>query len=339
MAVKFSEFSPATIASNVEFIVGYTSTGNLNQQIPPANLNTTYSFTTITDPGNAANVDLVFTGAQPNVTNTTESIQFTAGTAIALTAGTDEITITNNGVTSFTNTNGTFISAATANSAATGAVTTGVIDLSAGTPSSPATQFLRGDNTWSVPTDVSNTYTLPITGTVSAVTATLTGSAGDTDPVLITAGNEISFSSISDGGFTIDSTAAGDTYTLSADVKAGSSVPLKLEATAGSNSLVNLTGGTGISVDQTSGTEITISNTAATTIIKNQFTGDNTTTAFTLTVGVSSATSINIFISGVYQNSLDSSGVANYSVSGATLTFVTAPPTTAANSIEVIITQ
>ena len=73
--------------------------------------------------------------------------------------------------------------------------------------------------------------------------------------------------------------------------------------------------------------------------IRDRFTGNNSTTAFTLTVGVSSATSINIFISGVYQNSVDSSGVANYSVSGATLTFVTAPPTTAVKGIEVIITQ
>lgn len=54
------------------------------------------------------------------------------------------------GVTSFTNANGVFVSAATANSGATGAVTTGVIDLSAaGTPS--ATTFLRGDNTWATP--------------------------------------------------------------------------------------------------------------------------------------------------------------------------------------------
>lgn len=54
------------------------------------------------------------------------------------------------GVTSFTNANGTFISAATANTSATGAVTTGAIDLSAtGTPSSSS--FLRGDNTWAVP--------------------------------------------------------------------------------------------------------------------------------------------------------------------------------------------
>ena len=55
------------------------------------------------------------------------------------------------GVSTFTNTNGTFISAGTENSTATGAVTMGTIDLSAtGTPSS--TTFLRGDNTWATPT-------------------------------------------------------------------------------------------------------------------------------------------------------------------------------------------
>tara|TARA_R100000951_G_scaffold85745_1_gene73445 strand:+ start:285 stop:2903 length:2619 start_codon:yes stop_codon:yes gene_type:complete len=55
------------------------------------------------------------------------------------------------GVTAFSNANGTFVSAGTANSGATGAVTMGTIDLSAGgTPSSST--FLRGDNVWaSVP--------------------------------------------------------------------------------------------------------------------------------------------------------------------------------------------
>jgi len=54
------------------------------------------------------------------------------------------------GVSSFTNVNGTFISASTVNSAATGAVTMGTIDLSAGgTPG--ATTFLRGDNVWATP--------------------------------------------------------------------------------------------------------------------------------------------------------------------------------------------
>ena len=54
------------------------------------------------------------------------------------------------GVTSFTNANGTFVSAGTVNTSATGGVTIGTIDLSAtGTPS--GTKFLRGDNTWAVP--------------------------------------------------------------------------------------------------------------------------------------------------------------------------------------------
>jgi len=54
------------------------------------------------------------------------------------------------GVTSFTNANGTFISATTANTTATGAVSVGTIDLSAtGSPS--GTTFLRGDNVWAAP--------------------------------------------------------------------------------------------------------------------------------------------------------------------------------------------
>jgi hypothetical protein len=59
------------------------------------------------------------------------------------------------GVTSFTNANGTFVSATTANTTATGAVSVGTIDLSAtGSPS--GTTFLRGDNVWATP---SGSYT------------------------------------------------------------------------------------------------------------------------------------------------------------------------------------
>ena len=64
------------------------------------------------------------------------------------------------GVTTFTNANGTFVSASTVNTAATGAVTVGTLDLSAsGAPG--ATTFLRGDNTWATPAYI--TYTLPTT--------------------------------------------------------------------------------------------------------------------------------------------------------------------------------
>tara|TARA_R100001440_G_scaffold24793_1_gene40249 strand:- start:2071 stop:3633 length:1563 start_codon:yes stop_codon:yes gene_type:complete len=131
----------------------------------------------------------------------------------------------------------------------------------------------------------------------------------------------------------------GDTYTLQAGTKAGTSVPLQLDATSGTDSTVNLTEGAGITLTQTSATEITIESAAGVTVTKEQFTGNNSTTVFTLATSTTTD-NINIFISGVYQNSKDSSGVANYAVtSGTTLTFITAPPTTATNGIEVVITQ
>jgi len=83
------------------------------------------------------------------------------------------------GVTSFTNANGTFISAGTVNTAATGAVTVGTLDLSAsGVPG--ATNFLRGDNTWATPAYI--TYTLPTTNGANP-DIVLTGSDASTDIV------------------------------------------------------------------------------------------------------------------------------------------------------------
>ena len=74
------------------------------------------------------------------------------------------------GVTTFTNANGTFIDAATVNTNATGAVTTGVIDLSAtGTPG--GTTFLRGDNVWATPAGAYTSWSLEgDTGTAVDIT-------------------------------------------------------------------------------------------------------------------------------------------------------------------------
>ena len=181
------------------------------------------------------------------------------------------------------------------------------------------------------------TYTVDVPAATTNIN--LAGSDGSNDAITLTGGTDISLTRISDSEISIASTATGDTYTLQAGTKAGSSVPLQLDAATGTDSTVNLTEGTGITLTQNSATEITIASAAGTTVTKDQFTGNNATTAFTLSVTPSSADNINIFISGVYQNSLDSSGVANYSVAGTTLTFVTPPPTTAANGIEVVITQ
>ena len=182
------------------------------------------------------------------------------------------------------------------------------------------------------------TYTIDVPAATTNIN--LAGSDSTNDAITLTGGQNITLSRTSANEINIATTTLGDTYTLQAGAKVGSSVPLQLDAAAGTDSAVSLTEGAGITLTQTSATEITVAATATgTTVVKDQFTGDNTTVAFTLSTTPSSADNINIYISGVYQNSLDSGGVANYSVAGTTLTFVTAPPTTATNGIEVVITQ
>lgn len=181
------------------------------------------------------------------------------------------------------------------------------------------------------------TYTIDVPAATTNIN--LAGSDATNDAITLTGGTDISLTRVSANEISIASTATGDTYTLQAGAKAGSSVPLQLDAATGTDSAVNLTEGTGITLTQTSATEVTIASAAGVTMTKDQFTGNNSTTAFTLSVTPTAADNLNIFISGVYQNSLDSSGTANYTVAGTTLTFATAPPTTAANGIEVVITQ
>ena len=180
------------------------------------------------------------------------------------------------------------------------------------------------------------TYTIDVPAATTNIN--LAGSDATNDAITLTQGTGMTLTRVSANE--ISFAASGDSYTLQAGTKAGSSVPLQLDAATGSDSAVNLTEGSGITLTQTSATEITVAATATgTTVVKDQFTGNNSTTAFTLSTTPSSADNINIYISGVYQNSLDSGGSANYSVAGTTLTFTTAPPTTAANGIEVVITQ
>ena len=184
-----------------------------------------------------------------------------------------------------------------------------------------------------------DTYTLGATTDGSNVDLNLDAAAGSDSTVQLTAGTGMTISQSGGNNVTFASTS-GDTYTLQAGAKAGSSVPLQLDASTGSDTAVNLTEGSGITLTQNSATEITVAATASgTTVVKDQFTGNNSTTAFTLSVTPTAADNLNIFISGVYQNSKDSGGTANYTVAGTTLTFATAPPTTAANGIEVVITQ
>ena len=180
------------------------------------------------------------------------------------------------------------------------------------------------------------TYTVDVPAGTESIN--LAGSDGSNDAITLTSGTGMTITRVSDSELSF--AASGDSYTLKALTKTGSSVPIQLDATLGADSQVSLTEGAGITLTQNSATEITVAATATgTTVVKDQFTGNNSTTVFTLSTSTSTD-NINIFISGVYQNSKDSTGAANYAVtSGTTLTFTTAPPTTATNGIEVVITQ
>lgn len=87
------------------------------------------------------------------------------------------------GVNSFTNSNGTYVSAGTENTNATGAVTMGTIDLSAadGNTATTATRFLSKDNQWEVPV-----YTTDSGGTVTGVsgTAPIVSDGSSTTPTI-----------------------------------------------------------------------------------------------------------------------------------------------------------
>jgi hypothetical protein len=119
-------------------------------------------------------------------------------------------------VNSFTNANGTYISYGTVNTSATGAVTTGVVDLSAvdGT-SDTATRFLSKNNTWDVPSYTTNTdakYALQADAkTGSNVPLTLNGSDGGSDTTVnLTQGTGITLTRNSATQITIAANNNGD---------------------------------------------------------------------------------------------------------------------------------
>ena len=206
MAVKFSQFTQETVAANVTRLVGYTATGDLNVQIPPNNLDTTYSFVTAQD---GLNVDLTLTGTKAGTANTTEVLQFTAGSGITLTSGTDALTISATGAVSSVNktTPGTSSGDPIVVNPTTGAVlvqsmsyagTTNIGHVPAG---GTASTFLRGDGTWVTPSGGFSNFD------ISDGSTTETVNSGDT--VLFTGGTNIT-----------TAVTAPDTLTINLDTAA-----------------------------------------------------------------------------------------------------------------------
>jgi len=132
MAVKFSQFTNTTDPTAIEKVVGYTTAGAVNFQIPTANLDTTYL---ITSPETVSGrIDLTLTGAKAGVSST-DVVEITSAGNITLenTTGGFKITGGGGGVTTFTNTNDATkrVAYETVNSTQTGNVTIGDVDLSA----------------------------------------------------------------------------------------------------------------------------------------------------------------------------------------------------------------
>ena len=304
------------------------------------------------------------------------------------------------GVTSFTNTSGTFVAFGTDNASATGNVTVGTVDLTAtGTPS--ATSFLRGDNTWSEISGVdgsgttnyvakwSDTDTItdsviydngtnvgigtttpgarlevksaaPNTFFADFISSTGSGSAkiyenSNSHPLLYMAD--------ADGTTTIVLNSSGVSYLTSGNIIIGGTADngnlLQVQGTgyfddnvgigiSSPSQKLHVSGNarvTGAYYDSSNGPGTSgqvLSSTAtgtswidagggggSSTVYRQTFSGDNSTTVFTLSSAILDEANTQVYIDGVYQSKL------NYSTTGASLTFSTPPPT-GTNNLEVI---
>jgi hypothetical protein len=304
------------------------------------------------------------------------------------------------GVTSFTNTSGTFVAFGTDNASATGNVTVGTVDLTAtGTPS--ATSFLRGDNTWSEISGVDGSGTTNYVAKWSD-TDTITDSViydngtnvgiGTTTPgarleVKSAAPNTFFadfISSTGSGSAKIYENSNGHPVLYMADATGTTTIVLNssevsylisgniiIGGTADNGNLLQVQGtgyfddnvGIGISspsqklhvsgnarvtgayYDSSNGPGTSgqvLSSTAtgtswidagggggSSTVYRQTFSGDNSTTVFTLSNAIVDEANTQVYIDGVYQSKL------NYSTNGTLLTFSTPPPT-GTNNLEVI---
>ena len=209
MAVKFSDFTTSiTNAADITGIVGYTSSGNLNVQIPPANLDTTY---TLESSASGDNVVLTLDGTIPGGSASDDTITITKGTGITFSSITaDGFTIAASGAVTTVDAGTPTASSGTPLSVSptTGDVkviahsyngTTNVGYVPTGGSSST---FLRGDGTWVTP---GGSFTgFDITGD-NAVTETV----GNSDTITFAGGTNIA-----------TAVTATDTVTINLDTNA-----------------------------------------------------------------------------------------------------------------------
>ena len=240
MAVKFSQFTSTTDPTAIEKVVGYTTAGAVNFQIPTANLDTTYLITSPVNGAAAGQIDLTITGTKAGVSsNDVVAITSTGNITLTATAAGYNIDGGGGGVTTFTNTNDATkrVAYETVNSTQTGNVTIGDVDLSAafwagtnnvilsataGTPVTADTIWFSdaGDNTIkkatisTLPADslqatcnVGNTTTTVINASAGSAAAPGYGINGDPNTGMFSAGSDtLGFSTGGTAALTINAT-------------------------------------------------------------------------------------------------------------------------------------
>ena len=117
--------------------------------------------------------------------------------------------------------------------------------------------------------DGTNASDIKLYNSTNNRSVTLAQQAGATQDLTLTfpgqapAANNKILESDSSGQLSWINTPSGDTYTLQAEVKSGTSVPLKLDAGSGTDSTVNLTEGNNITLTRNSSNQITIAASSA----------------------------------------------------------------------------
>jgi len=249
------------------------------------------------------------------------------------------------GVTSFTASNGTFITL-TPNTTQSGAATI-TADLSA-SGTADSTTFLRGDNQWV--TVAGTTYDYSSAQSGSDVDLNLIPSTGTTDTVKLVAGSGVT---ITDDGSNNVTIAASSSSSIAKDdfVGDGTTQAFALSVTPFSTLFTSVyIAGVYQEKETYSITDSTLTFTTAppdtasievmsvvvsnitpgsNTITRNDFTGTGSQTDYTLSVAPSSINFVDVYVSGAYQNK------DGFSIVGTTLSFSEAPAS--GDEIEVMI--
>lgn len=226
-----------------------------------------------------------------------------------------------------------------------------------------ANEYLDGGTgQWTaLPASTNTTYTVDVPAGTTSIN--LKGSDATDDPIILVGGTDIGLVRDSANQITINSQAVGGVTSVDEKVAGISTgIPIIVSPTTGTVEIQSMafsgaakvghvpsSDAAGQTTDflRADGTWATPAS-AGISIDKQTFTGNGTLTDFTLTTAAGcTADNLNIYISGVYQNSVDASNAVTYTVGSGLdpiLQFVsagtaTAPPVTATRGIEVVITR